>query len=222
MSDLLPKPFTAFDGCRRIASGGLQKVALIVKRAIESESSNGPILIFDDITGRSIDIDIRGSDKEVVARLCRSSLSAGEAVPPPSGSAVAPRSSLSIGKEHPTGEPAGRGRPKLGVVAREITLLPRHWDWLNVQPGGASVALRKLVEEARRVSGGKDRTRQAQEAAFHFMSAMAGDMPGFEDALRALFANDQQRFNDLVAAWPDDVRSHATKLAFSSCDKSGS
>ncbi len=76
-------------------------------------------------------------------------------------------------------EPRGRGRPKLGVVAREVTLLPRHWDWLNAQPGGASVALRKLVEQARRANGDADRARAAREAAYHFMSAMAGDLPAF-------------------------------------------
>ena len=115
-------------------------------------------------------------------------------------------------------EPRGRGRPKLGVVAREITLLPRHWDWLNSQPGGASVALRKLVEEARRGSGDRDRIRSAQEAAYHFMSAIAGNLPGFEEASRALFAYDRRRFGDLIAAWPEDVRDHVIKLAFADLD----
>ena len=116
--------------------------------------------------------------------------------------------------EEPEAEPRGRGRPKLGVVAREVTLLPRHWDWLNSQPGGASVALRKLVEEARRASGDRDRIRAAQESAYHFMSAMAGNLPGFEEAARALFAYDRRGFGDLIAAWPEDVRDHVIKLAF--------
>jgi uncharacterized protein len=111
-------------------------------------------------------------------------------------------------------EPRGPGRPRLGVVAKEVTLLPRHWDWLNVQPGGASVALRKLVDEARRVSGDRDRTRAAQEAAYRFMSAVAGNLPGFEEATRALFAYDRRRFTEFVAKWPDDVRNYAVKLAF--------
>jgi uncharacterized protein len=111
-------------------------------------------------------------------------------------------------------EPRGRGRPRLGVVAREVTLLPRHWDWLNSQAGGASVALRRLVDEARRTSGDRDRVRAAQEAAYHFMSAMAGNLPGFEEAARALFAYDRRRFADLIAEWPPDVRDHAVKLAF--------
>lgn len=111
-------------------------------------------------------------------------------------------------------ETRGRGRPRLGVVAREVTLLPRHWDWLNSQPGGASVALRKLVDQARRTSGDADRIRAAQEAAYRFMSAVAGNFPGFEEALRALFAYDRRRFSDLVAKWPEDVRDYAIRLAF--------
>ena len=114
----------------------------------------------------------------------------------------------------PTSEPRGPGRPRLGVIAKEVTLLPRHWDWLNVQPGGASVALRKLVDEARRVSGDRDRVRAAQEAAYRFMSATAGNLPGFEEATRALFAYDRRRFTELAAKWPEDVRDYAVKLAF--------
>jgi uncharacterized protein len=109
--------------------------------------------------------------------------------------------------------PRGRGRPRLGVVAREVTLLPRHWEWLSGQPGGASVALRKLVEQARRDHDGRDRIRRAQESAYRFMSAMAGDRPGFEEAARALFAGDRARFDRLVKPWPADIRDHARKLA---------
>jgi hypothetical protein len=99
-------------------------------------------------------------------------------------------------------------------VAREVTLLPRHWDWLASQPGGASVALRKLVEDARRINGDRDRHRSARDAAYHFMSAMAGNFKDFEEASRALFANDRQRFGELIAAWPNDVREHIVNLAF--------
>jgi hypothetical protein len=100
----------------------------------------------------------------------------------------------------------------LGVVAREVTLLPRHWDWLNGQPGGASVALRKLVEEARRVNESKDRARRSHEAAYRFMSAMAGNLPGFEEATRALFANDPERLEGLIRVWPKDIRTHLVRL----------
>jgi uncharacterized protein len=111
-------------------------------------------------------------------------------------------------------EPRGRGRPKLGVVAREVTLLPRHWEWLNAQPGGASVALRKLVDDARRTSGDRDRERAARDAAYHFMSAMAGNLAHFEEASRALFADDRRRFVEQIASWPTDIREHAVNLAY--------
>lgn len=111
-----------------------------------------------------------------------------------------------------SGEPRGRGRPKLGVVAREVTLLPRHWEWLSAQPGGASVALRKLVDEARRANSDRDRSRAARDATYHFMSGMAGDLANFEEAARALFANDRQRLAALIAGWPDDIRDHIVKL----------
>lgn len=101
--------------------------------------------------------------------------------------------------------PRGRGRPKLGVTAREVTLLPRHWDWLAAQPGGASVALRKLVEAARKASEGPNRIRAAREAAYRFASAMGGDLPGFEDAMRALFAGDDAAFEARIETWPADV-----------------
>lgn len=107
----------------------------------------------------------------------------------------------------------GPGRPKLGVIAREVTLLPRHWEWLNNQPGGASVALRKLVEEARHVKAGSDRVRRAQEATYKFLNAIAGNEPGFEEAMRALFGGDQATFESLIAAWPGDIPAHARQSA---------
>ncbi|WP_107313666.1 DUF2239 family protein, partial [Burkholderia metallica] len=121
--------------------------------------------------------------------------------------------SAAAGEPAGAGEQRGRGRPKLGVVSREVTLLPRHWEWLAAQPGGASVALRKLVEDARRTHAAADRLRDAQTRAYHFMSAMAGDLPGFEEAARALYANDPARLAELVAGWPEDVRDHALALA---------
>ena len=105
----------------------------------------------------------------------------------------------------PADAPRGRGRPKLGVVAREVTLLPRHWEWLAGQPGGASVALRKLVEAARRAAEGPDRIRAARATTYRFASAMAGDLPGFEEAMRALFAGDDAAFEARIQAWPHDI-----------------
>lgn len=199
MTEAHPCSYTSFDGHRRIAAGSLQANALAVKKALASKSA-GPVLIFDDATGRSIDIDTRGTDDEVRARFAATAHA--ETAPPDQDDA--PRAAA----------PRSRGRPRLGVVAREVTLLPRHWDWLAAQPGGASVALRKLVEEARRANAGKDRLRAAQERAYHFMSAMAGDLPGFEEAARALFADDPGKVRALLAAWPGDVRDHAMRLAF--------
>ena len=109
-------------------------------------------------------------------------------------------------------EKRGRGRPKLGVVAREVTLMPRHWDWLDGQPGGASVALRKLVEAAKRSNQGRDRVRQAQEAVHRFMWAVAGSLPGFEEASRAFYRKEYQRFDEIIASWPPDVREHTRGL----------
>ena len=111
------------------------------------------------------------------------------------------------------------GRPRLGVVAREVTLLPVHWQWLNGQPGGASVTLRKLVEAARRVNAAKDRIRSAREAAYRFMTAMSGNAPGFEEAIRALFAGNRARFEEFTESWPVDLRDHARRMASPSFDQ---
>lgn len=196
MIKALSQQFTAFIGHQRLVSGPLAEVALAVMKATRKAMTE-PIVIFDDGSGRSIDLDLRGTERDVVARL---PLPAADFEP----SADDPAAS----------EPRGRGRPKLGVVAREVTLLPRHWEWLGAQSGGASVALRKLVDETRRVSGDRDRTRAAKEAAYHFMSAMAGNLPGFEEAARTLFADDRRQFGELIAAWPSDIRDHIVKLAF--------
>ncbi|MDR3017222.1 MAG: DUF2239 family protein [Delftia acidovorans] len=108
--------------------------------------------------------------------------------------------------------PRSVGRPRLGVVAREVTLLPRHWEWLNRQPGGASGALRRLIEEARGKHAAQDAMRAATEAVYRFMSEMAGDLPHFEDASRALFARQAEAFAQHTAAWPEDVRSYLQQL----------
>lgn len=183
---------TAFEGGRCIASGALPQVVRETKEVID-RGEQAPVLIFDDVTSEQIEVDFRGSAEDVLKRLGETA-SAGAQAPPDRDA------------------PRGPGRPKLGVVAREVTLLPRHWDWLNGQPGGASVALRKLVEEARRVNEGRDRARRSQEAAYRFMSAVAGNLPGFEEATRALFARNPGRFEDLIRDWPEDVRTHLTRL----------
>jgi hypothetical protein len=186
--------YIAFDGDRRIASGNLREVARTAKSTLDRHT-DASLLIFDCYSSRPVDLDFRGTIDDVLARLP----AADDAAPAASEPELAPN--------------RGPGRPKLGVVAREVTLLPRHWEWLAQRPGGASVAIRKLVEEARRTGEHKDRIRAGQEAAYRFMSAMAGNRPHFEDAVRALFAPDPARFKTLIANWPADVRDHAARLA---------
>jgi hypothetical protein len=174
--------FTAFVGERLLASGPQLAAALSVKAAL-SRGEPDTILVFDDRTGRQVDFDLRGSDAEIAARLNPASE-----------------------QEEPK-----RGRPKLGVVAREVTLLPRHWEWLAEQPGGASVTLRKLVDAARQAGSGS--LRQAQEAADRFMAAMLGNQPGYEEASRALYAGAKDRFIEMTEQWPRDLRDYARRLA---------
>jgi hypothetical protein len=182
----------AFDGDRLIAAGALRDVARTAKQALDRDRA-ASILIFDGNSSAPIEIDFRGPIEDVLARLPAGTTSEADVVEPPA--------------------PRGPGRPKLGVVAREITLLPRHWDWLAQQAGGASVAIRKLVEQARRTGEDGNRIRHAQEAAYRFMSAMAGNAPHYEDAIRALFAGDATGFEKLIAEWPADVRNHTSALA---------
>jgi|SRR5271169_406613 len=194
MSQLPAASYVAFEGDRRVAAGRLTDVARAAKELLDRRM-DASILVFDGASGAPIDIDFRGTIGDVLARL------PGTAVAPAPAEDTAPSA------------PRGPGRPKLGVIAREVTLLPRHWEWLAQQPGGASVALRRLVEEARRNGDDKDRIRRAQDAAYRFMSAMAGDKPHYEDAIRALFADQLSRFTELIAAWPADVRDFALMLA---------
>jgi len=194
---------TAFAGLRCVASGALNDVVSAVKKTID-ESAQTSILIFDDATSELIEVDFRGSADEVLKRLAKSM-----AADAPAASAATSERSV----------PRGPGRPKLGVVAREVTLLPRHWDWVGTQPGGASVALRKLVEEARRANHGRDRKRRAQEVTYRFMSAIAGNLPNFEDAARALFACDRERFDAMLKRWPKGIRDHAARLSAAAFDQ---
>mgnify|MGYP001627821936 FL=1 len=196
MPDFLSRPSAAFAGRTLIADGPLVDVALTV-RALPVEGTE-PVLVFDMTTGGVIDLDLRGTTADVVRRLTERAQTQAAPSAPKAGDETAPR---------------GRGRPKLGVVAREVTLLPRHWEWLGAQPGGASQALRRLVEQARKSGVGAERNRSRQGAAYRFMQAIAGDLPGFEEASRALFAGDMPRFSRCIADWPEDVRAFSLRLA---------
>lgn len=202
MSEAITKPCTAFTGRRLLAAGPMIEVALAIKNLAVTAPAES-VLTFDDATGRVIDFDLRGTKAELIERLMQMQ---------PGGAPAFEIDPAPTEPEQPA-EKSGRGRPRLGVVAREVTLLPRHWEWLADQPGGASVTLRKLVEDARRNTGAQQKTRQSQEAAYRVMSAMAGDFPGFEEATRALFADDRERFEQHMAEWPSDVREYVVRLA---------
>lgn len=182
---------TAFVGDRRIASGGLVEVALQAKQVYDGDRW-AQVLIFDDESSETIEVDLRGTEEEVRRRL-QSRLEFAEGA-------------QSFGKR-------GRGRPKLGVVAREVTLLPRHWEWLNSQPGGASVTLRKLVEAARKADASQDQVRRRREVVYRFLSVMAGNLPDFEEVTRCLFRGDRAKFEQRIEAWPADIRDHVQRLA---------
>ncbi|HYG26090.1 MAG TPA: DUF2239 family protein [Caulobacteraceae bacterium] len=173
----------AFVGPRLIARGPVGGALGAIHAA--AAAGEGP-LVFDLADGRAVDLDLRGDLDAARARLA------------PAEAAL---------------EKRGPGRPKLGVVAREVTLLPRHWDWLAAQPGGASLALRKLVEAGLKAGEGPDRARRAKEATYRFMTAMAGDRPGYEEATRMLFAGDWTAFDAAVEGWPEGVRETAREMA---------
>jgi uncharacterized protein len=183
-----PETLIAFEGLTCLARGAADKVAPEVRRA---QDRGAQVLVFDAATGRVADLDLRGDDDAIRAR-------------------HAPQAPVAT----PEATPRGRGRPKLGVTAREVTLLPRHWDWLAAQPGGASVTLRRLVEAARRSQPQVEAAREGRDAAYRFLAALAGDLPGYEEALRALFAGDRATFTTRMADWPRDVSDFAQALAF--------
>lgn len=170
------KTCTAFRGTDRIATGSPD--ALVARLRGQADG----VLVFDDTTGRVVDLDWRESAPSTAV----------EPTPQP---------------------PRKRGRPKLGVVPREVTLLPDHWEWLSLQPGGASQALRRLVMAARKADDGKTQRRAAQERTYRVMSAMAGDFEGFEEATRRLFAAEAQDFAAAIASWPGDVKDYLLTLS---------
>ncbi len=187
----------AFSAQKLIAEGRLSDIVQNLK-IIKKQTGTEPFLLFDRSSGMQFDLDLSGTDEELTTRY---------------GSREGPSAedSDTSSVEPPTRK--GRGRPKLGVVGREVTLLPRHWQWLDRQRGGASATLRRLIEEARRAGAEEDSIRQAQDSANRFMNAMAGDLPGFEESVRALYAQDKTRFEQETASWPVDIRHCARQFA---------
>ncbi len=185
--------YTAFNGHRLLTHGELIKVALKVKHKLKVDP-HSCVLIFSDLTGIQMDLDLRGTDKEIEQRL---------------KIFVADKNTTSV---------QGRGRPKLGVVAREISLLPRHWEWLASQSTGASATIRWLIEDARKKTSGRETIRQAQERTYKFMTAIGGNLPGYEEALRALYAKDEKRFHKQLSEWPKHIKDHVLKLSAAAFD----
>ncbi|KYG67370.1 hypothetical protein AZI86_10270 [Bdellovibrio bacteriovorus] len=185
----IDRTYSAFAESKKIATGDVLEVASRVKKFLTKEAK-AQVLIFDDSTSNQIEIDFRGTPENVTRRL--------EAL---------------LENTQEGEKKSGPGRPKLGVVAKEVTLLPDHWEWLARQPGGASVTLRKLVEEAKKKNLAKDQIRMSQEATYKFMTVMAGDLPDYEEALRALYAGDAKKFEKLITAWPKDIQDHTMMLA---------
>jgi hypothetical protein len=155
------------------------------------DSENRLLLIFDDQTGRQVDFDLRGTLAEILARVA------------------------------PAMPRTGPGRPKLGVVSREVSLLPSHWDWLEQQPNGASAALRRLVDQAARHEPREQSARRSMESAGRFLSAMAGDLPNYEEASRALYRANRDQFEELTRLWPPDIRDHAARMAQAAFPEAG-
>jgi hypothetical protein len=183
----------AFAGDRRIAAGSRADVARLVREALDAGEEE-LVLVFDEATGRGVELDLRGTPEDVVRRYA-----------PSEGGPSADDGAGSVRK--------GPGRPRLGVVGREVTLLPRHWAWLSAQRGGASATLRRLVEQARKASAETDRVSRSQDAAYRFMLSAAGDRAGYEEAIRALYARDRAGFEARTEGWPPDVRDQARRMA---------
>jgi uncharacterized protein len=188
--------YLAFNAKELLVKGKLSDIALTLKN-YEKQSDATPLLLFNGSSGQQIDIDLSGSDSEVVERYREPNLP-GQNIAPESASAPQKR---------------GRGRPKLGVQGREVTLLPRHWEWLDLQRGGASATLRRLIDEDRKESLALNAVKNAQDATNRFMYAIAGNLPGFEEAIRALYARDGARFKEETQTWPVDIRDCAREFA---------
>jgi hypothetical protein len=178
--------YTAFGNGKLIVHGGLDDVVTKIKRWYD-KYSNGTLLVFNDFTGKTMEFDLRGSEKEVLQKI----------------EMFLPQEIVVVS--------ARPGRPKLGVVTREVSLLPQHWEWLASQPEGASAALRKLVEGAKKNLVMKESVKQVQERAYKIMSILAGDLPQYEEALRSLYRRNEENFKQHIASWSPDIKDYVMK-----------
>jgi hypothetical protein len=183
--------FTSFAGQRLLASGDVKLMLLQTKEYLDAGGRES-VLIFDDLTGAQTEFDFDGTTEEVLAK--------------------AAADPALVEKFAPGSLPPRPGRPRLGVVSKEVSLLPRHWAWLERQPSGASAALRRLVEAASKNGRAQELARRARDAAGKFMWSMAGNLANFEEASRALYARDSARLHGLITGWPTDIRAHTERL----------
>jgi len=174
---------SVFNGYQRIYQGDLQGLI----QQINTKNANTTFLIFNDSTGKILDINFNGSADQIYQ------------------SVILTYPELEL-------KPKTRGRPKLGVVAKEITLLPRHWEWLAEQRGGASATLRRLIDQARKATLAESQQRKMHERTYQFLNAIAGNLPNYEECLRALFANDLVTFKKYLTEWPKDIQAYAEQL----------
>jgi hypothetical protein len=179
--------YTAFEGLKFLVQGDLEEVVLKVKKHIGTADISS-VLIFSNSTGKTMDFNFQGTKQDVQKRL-----------------------ELYTSKEV-NSDTSGPGRPKLGVISREISLLPNHWEWLATQSGGASSTIRNLIEDARKKSSGIVSVKQIQERAYKVMSVLAGDLENYEEALRALYKKDQKIFSQNIHSWPVDVKKYLNEI----------
>ncbi|MCU6353618.1 DUF2239 family protein [Morganella morganii] len=191
---MMNKTLTVFTQNRKIAAGSLADVIRTIKALPVTPEA---LFIFDDQTGTRLEIDFSGEANAVYASAVQ----------------TYPEFHDNSASEN-TPEIKQRGRPKLGVISKEVTLLPRQWEWLASQRGGASATLRRLVDEAKKATTAVEQQRKIIESAYKFLSEMAGNLPDYDECLRALFANDAATFEKLTRTWPQDIREHAIKMAF--------
>lgn len=194
MNTSITQAATAFNNTNKLANGPLIEVIMAMKTAI-IENQNAKILCFLDENGAMIDFDLSGSNEQIIARLLTQF--------------KAPSTSEQIEIIETQSK---AGRPKLGVIAKEVTLLPRHWEWLGAQNGGASATLRRLVEIAAKESIGIAARKNAQNATYRFLQNIAGDFENYEEVLRAIFADDFEKMRNLMKNWPQDIQNYAQKL----------